>query len=263
MTEELLEVVEDGVATITMNRPDALNAVTRDMLGDMHEKVERLAADGAVGAIVLIGAGRGFCAGGDVKAMAAGRDREMSVEERIHNLRSRMEVSQALHEVPVPTIAAIRGPAAGAGLSLALACDLRVASETARLITAFRNVALSGDFGGSWFLTKLVGPAKARELYFTADRVEAEEALSLGLVNKVVPDDELESAAMELAKRLADGPRVALSYMKKNLNAALTQPLAQVLDMEAVGHSRCSWTEDHKEAAAAFVEKRQPVFQGR
>jgi 2-(1,2-epoxy-1,2-dihydrophenyl)acetyl-CoA isomerase len=174
-----------------------------------------------------------------------------------------MEVSQALHEVPVPTIAAIRGPAAGAGLSLALACDLRVASETARLITAFRNVALSGDFGGSWFLTKLVGPAKARELYFTADRVEAEEALSLGLVNKVVPDDELESAAMELAKRLADGPRVALSYMKKNLNAALTQPLAQVLDMEAVGHSRCSWTEDHKEAAAAFVEKRQPVFQGR
>ena len=263
MTEELLEVVEDGVATITMNRPDALNAVTRDMLGDMHEKVERLAADGAVGAIVLIGAGRAFCAGGDVKAMAAGRDREMSVEERMHNLRSRMEVSRALHEVPVPTIAAIRGPAAGAGLSLALACDLRVASETARLITAFRNVALSGDFGGSWFLSRLVGSAKAKELYLTSPMLEAEEALRLGLVNRVVPDAELEAETMALAKGLAAGPRITLGYMKQNLNAAETAELAQVLDLEAEHHARSGMTEDHLEAAKAFVEKRQPVFKGR
>ena len=261
--EHLLEHVEDKVAMITLNRPDALNAVTRDMLKDLYDKVERFAEDPDVGAIVLKGAGRAFCSGGDVKSMAAGKDANATLETRAQTLRSRMEVSRLLHEVSKPTIAMVRGPAAGAGMSLALACDIRVASETGKIITAFAKVGLSGDFGGSWFLTQLVGPAKARELYFLADAVGAEEALSLGLFNRVVPDDQLEAETMALASRLAHGPTVTLGYMKKNLDAAISQPLAQCLDLEAMHHARTSQTEDHREAAQAFVEKRKPVFQGR
>ena len=174
-----------------------------------------------------------------------------------------MEVSRLIHEIPKPTIAMVRGAAAGAGMSIALACDLRIASENARIITAFAKVGLSGDFGGSWFLTQLVGPAKARELYLLADAVEAEEALALGIVNRVVPDGKLEEETTAMAKRLAHGPSVTLGYMKKNLNAAISQPLAQCLDLEAMHHASTSLTEDHKEAAQAFVEKRKPIFQGR
>ena len=174
-----------------------------------------------------------------------------------------MEVSRLIHEIPKPTIAMVRGAAAGAGMSIALACDLRVVSENARIITAFAKVGLSGDFGGSWFLTQLVGPAKARELYLLADAVGADEALSLGIVNRVVLDEKLEEETMALAKRLAEGPGVTLGYMKKNLNAAISQPLSQCLDLEAMHHASTSLTEDHKEAAQAFVEKRKPVFQGR
>jgi len=261
--DHLLETVEDKVATITLNRPDALNAVTGDMLKNLYDKVERLAEDPGVGAIVLAGAGRAFCSGGDVKSMAARKDDNTPLESRALSLRSRMEVSRLLHEVPKPTIASVRGPAAGAGMSLALACDFRIASETGRIITAFSKVALSGDFGGSWFLTKLLGPAKARELYFLSDAVESEEAAALGLFNRVVPDDKLEEETMALATRLAHGPTITLGYMKKNLDAAISQPMAQCLDLEAMHHARTSETEDHKEAAQAFVEKRKPVFQGR
>ena len=261
--EHLLEHVEDKVATITLNRPDALNAVTREMLKDLYDKVERFAEDPDVGAIGLRGAGRAVGSGGAVKSMAAGKDANASLETRAQTLRNRMEVSRLLHEVPKPTIAMVRGPAAGAGMSLALACDIRIASDTGKIITAFAKVGLSGDFGGSWFLTQLVGPAKARELYFLADAVGAEEALALGLFNRVVPDDKLEEETAALASRLANGPTVTLGYMKKNLDAAISQPLAQCLDLEAMHHARTSQTEDHMEAATAFVEKRKPVFQGR
>ena len=261
--EHLLEHVADKVATITLNRPDALNAVTRDMLKGLCEKVERLSEDPSVGAIVLTGAGRAFCSGGDVKNMAAGKNDEEPLDVRAKTLRARMEVSRLIHEIPKPTIAMVRGAAAGAGMSIALACDLRVVSENARIITAFAKVGLSGDFGGSWFLTQLVGPAKARELYLLADAVGADEALSLGIVNRVVLDEKLEEETMALAKRLAEGPGVTLGYMKKNLNAAISQPLSQCLDLEAMHHASTSLTEDHKEAAQAFVEKRKPVFQGR
>lgn len=264
MTENhILERIEDKVAVVTLNRPEALNAVTREMLKDLYERIDRLAADPAVGAIVLAGAGRAFCSGGDVKSMAAGRGAEMTLEQSAQQLRNRMEVSRLIHEIPKPTIAMLRGPAAGAGMSLALACDLRVASETARIVTAFARVGLSGDFGGSWFLTRLVGPAKARELYLLSDPVEAPEALALGLVTKVVADAALEEETMALARRLANGPTVTLGYMKKNLNAAVSLPLGPCLDLEAEHHARCSQTEDHKEAARAFVEKRKPVFKGR
>jgi len=264
MGQELLEELKDKVAVLTLNRPDRLNAMSPPMLDALLEALPRLAADPEIGVVVLTGAGRGFCAGGDVKAMAEGRESiGTTLEEKAQGLRSRMEVSRWLHEMPKPTIAMVRGAAAGAGLSLALACDLRVASDSARFATAFARVGYSGDFGGSWFLTQLVGTAKARELYFTADIMDAQQALALGIVNRVVPDVRLEDETMALAARLARGPRIAYRYMKRNFNAAESGTLKDLLDLEAWHHTRCGMTEDHREAAKAFVEKREPVFRGR
>jgi len=264
MGQELLEELKDKVAVLTLNRPDRLNAMSPPMLDALLEALPRLAADPEIGVVVLTGAGRGFCAGGDVKAMAEGRESiGTTLEEKAQGLRSRMEVSRWLHEMPKPTIAMVRGAAAGAGLSLALACDLRVASDSARFATAFARVGYSGDFGGSWFLTQLVGTAKARELYLTADIVDAQQALALGIVNRVVPDVRLEDETMALAARLARGPRIAYRYMKRNFNAAESGTLKDLLDLEAWHHTRCGMTEDHREAAKAFVEKREPVFRGR
>jgi 2-(1,2-epoxy-1,2-dihydrophenyl)acetyl-CoA isomerase len=264
MTQDLLESIKDGVATLTLNRPERLNAMSAEMLDTMLEALPRLADDANVGVIVVTGAGRGFCAGGDVKAMAEGREfGGTTLEEKAQDLRSRMEVSRWLHELPKPTIAMIRGAAAGAGLSLALACDLRIAGDSARFATAFARVGYSGDFGGSWFLTQLVGTAKARELYYTADILDAQQALALNLVNRVVPDAQLEEQTHALAAKLARGPRVALRYMKRNMNAAETASLKDCLDLEAWHHTRTGFTEDHREAAKAFVDKREPVFRGR
>jgi 2-(1,2-epoxy-1,2-dihydrophenyl)acetyl-CoA isomerase len=265
--KHLLEKIEAGVAVLTMNRPESLNALSGSMMSALRESVPRLAHDPGVRVIVLTGAGRGFCAGGDVKGMAARADDTgppPSLEARAHGLREGMEVSRWLHEMPKPTIAMVRGPAAGAGLSLALACDLRIASDTARFTTAFAKVGFSGDYGGSYFLPKLVGAAKARELYFTADVFNAEEALELGIVNRIVADAQLEAETMALARRLAQGPAVAYGYMKRNLNATEAgASLEEVFDLEAWNMTRTGQTDDHKEAARAFVEKRQPTFQGR
>ena len=264
MSQDLLETVKDGVAVLTMNRPDRLNALSGEMLDAMLEALPRLADDPNVGCIVLTGAGRGFCAGGDVKAMAEGR--EMSgdtLEERAQGLRSKMETSRWLHEMPKPTIAMVRGAAAGAGLSLALACDLRIAGETAKFGTAFARVGYSGDFGGSYYLTQLVGTAKARELYYMAELVDARHALELGLVNRVVADDQLEAETLLLAGKIARGPRIAYRYMKRNLNVAESGTLKDLLDLEAWHHTRTGQTDDHREATKAFVEKREPVFRGR
>jgi len=263
MSQDLLEALKDGVAVLTLNRPDRLNAMSPSMLDALLEALPRLAADPEVGVVVLMGAGRAFCAGGDVKAMAEGREfGGTTLEDKAQALRSRMEVSRWLHEMPKPTIAMVRGAAAGAGLSLALACDLRVAGDTARFATAFARVGYSGDFGGSWFLTQLVGTGKARELYFTTDIVDAREARELGMVNRVVPDARLEEETLALAARLARGPRIAYRYMKRNFNAAESGTLKDLLDLEAWHHTRCGLTEDHREAAKAFVEKRDPVFRG-
>ena len=263
MGPELLEELKDKVAVLTLNRPDRLNAMSPSMLDALLEALPRLAADPEVGVVVLTGAGRAFCAGGDVKAMAEGREfGGTTLEDKAQALRSRMEVSRWLHEMPKPTIAMVRGAAAGAGLSLALACDLRVAGDTARFATAFARVGYSGDFGGSWFLTQLVGTGKARELYFTTDIVDAREARELGMVNRVVPDARLEEETLALAARLARGPRIAYRYMKRNFNAAESGTLKDLLDLEAWHHTRCGLTEDHREAAKAFVEKRDPVFRG-
>jgi 2-(1,2-epoxy-1,2-dihydrophenyl)acetyl-CoA isomerase len=271
MTDQLIESFEDGVATLTMNRPEARNALTGEMGSALSEAVRRHGADPKTRALVLTGAGGAFCAGGDVKGFAADTSRGAGVgqgagptfEQRVAGLRSGMEVVKWLHEMPKPTLAVIPGAAAGAGLSIALACDLRIAAEGAKMTTAFSKVGLAGDYGGSWFLTQLVGAAKVRELYFTADVITGAEAAALGIVNKAVPAGELEAAAAAYARRLAGLPTIAVGYMKKNLNAAATCTLSELLDLEALHMVRTMTTEDHASAAKAFVEKRPPVFAGR
>jgi 2-(1,2-epoxy-1,2-dihydrophenyl)acetyl-CoA isomerase len=262
MEKHLIEAIADGVATLTLNRPDRLNALSTPMMEGLLEALPRLAEDAAVGAIVLTGAGRGFCAGGDVKSMAE-ESAQRTLVDAVAHLRGRMEVSRLLHEIPKPTIAMVNGPAAGAGLSLALACDLRIAAQSARFVTAFANVGFSGDFGGSYFLSKLVGTGRARELYYTADPLNVADALSLGIVNRVVPDADLVAITMLLAHKLARGPRIALALMKQNFNAAENCTLAQLLDLEARHQIETGRTQDHKEAARAFIEKRTPIFVGR
>ena len=270
MTDQLIERIEDGVATLTLNRPEARNALTDEMQGALQEAIPRLAGDRKVRVVVITGAGRAFCAGGDVKGFAAATasgDRSegggFSLEQRAFGLRRASDICRWLHEMPKPTLAVIPGAAAGAGLSIALACDLRIAAEDAKLTTAFSKVGLAGDYGGSYFLTQLVGAAKARELYFTADVITGKEALALGIVNKAVPADELDAVAHDYAHYLAGLPTLAIGYMKKNLNAAQTGTLSQVLDVEATHMVRTMMTEDHKSASAAFVAKAKPVFNAR
>ena len=259
---DLLESAENGIATLTLNRPERLNALSPAMTAGLKDALERLATDHEVGAIVITGAGRGWCAGGDVKTMES-RGEGQTFEDRAEGLRRAHQLPLLLRTMPKVVIAMINGPVAGAGLGLALACDLRIAGKSARFGTAFARIGYSGDYGGSWSLTRLVGTAKARELYFTADMIDAEEAGRLGIVNRVVADEELSAATTALARRIADGPQIALGYMKRNLFAAETEPFPTVLDLEAEHQARCAFTDDHKEAVAAFVEKRRPVFKGR
>lgn len=265
MPEELLYRQDNRVAVITLNRPERLNALTKGMMRELLARLGECAMDDAVGCVVLTGAGRAFCAGGDVQVQAAvaAQGSAETPEQRTDALRASMEASRLLHEMPKPTIAMLNGVAAGAGLSLALACDLRIAGRNARMTTAFAKVGLSGDYGGTWFLTQLVGPAKARELYFLSDVLGAAEIERLGLANRVVGDDELSTETMALAERLGNGPSVAYRYMKRNLNVAENGTLSEGLDSEAYGMLRARSSEDHKEASRAFVEKRKPVFKGR
>jgi len=276
----LIEKRESGVALIMLNRPDSLNAMGGRLMPLLAEYLRECAADRKVRAVVLTGAGRAFCAGGDVKGMAAGREilnegrpaGNGAAEETspaaafyygVEGLRqSQRETSLMLHTMPKPTIAAVNGHAVGAGLSLALACDIRIASDQAKLGTVFRNVGFSGDFGGSWLLQRLVGIGKARELYFTGEILPADEAHRIGMVNRVVPHDQLMTETMAFAERIASGPALAFARMKENLNRGATSDFATALDMEALNMRLSGDTRDHREAAQAFVEKRQPVFRG-
>jgi 2-(1,2-epoxy-1,2-dihydrophenyl)acetyl-CoA isomerase len=260
-SDVVLTEVTDHLATVTLNRPEKLNAMNLELLDVLAEVLQRLAVDAKVRCVVLTGAGRGFCAGGDISAMASG---EVVVsEDPVARLRRQEESSRLLHEMPKPTIAMINGPVAGAGLSVALACDMRIAAESARFGTAFARVGFSGDFGGTWMMQRLIGPARARELYFTAQMIDAKEAERLGLINRAVPGEKLREETMALAKKITSGPPIALARMKQNMNLALASDFATLLQAEAEGMIMTGITRDHLEAARAFLEKREPAFEGR
>ena len=269
-TVDLLAEVDGHLGIITFNRPDRRNALSDPMYAGFERALPALAVDPDVRVLVVTGAGGAFCAGGDVKGMNEAHrtgtqrpGREGDVEDQVAGLRrSQRAVSLALHEFPKPVVAVLPGAAAGAGLSIALAADLRIAAGRAVIVTAFKNVGASGDFGGSWFLTQLVGTAKAKELYLTSPRLTARQAMALGMVNEVLADDNFETQALEWCRRIAAGPPIAMRLMKENLNRALVTDLATALDAEAPNMIRSMSTADHREATAAFVEKRSPTFTG-
>ncbi len=266
-TSELLARLDGAVAVLTLNRPEARNALSDNLSPALREMLRRIRDDPSVRAVLITGAGSAFCAGGDVKGMGGGgrrADAPRSAAEVIEDLRVRQEtLTAALYELPKPTLAALPGPAAGAGLSIALACDLRIAARSAFVTTAFANIGLSGDYGASFFLTQLVGTAKARELFFGAERVDAATCERLGIVNRVVPDEELPHEALAWARQLAAGPTVAFRHMKENLDRALRSDLRTCLAHEAEGLVASAQTQDHGEAVRAFMEKRKPIFRGR
>ena len=265
-TSELLCEVSDNVATVTLNRPEKRNALSDKLSPALRQLLPMLDEDNDVRCVMLTGAGTAFCAGGDVSQMGDGAlaKTPRSFEDNVENLRQRQRtLTQKLYELKTPTVAALPGAAAGAGMSLALACDMRVAAESAFITAAFGRIGLSGDHGGSWLLTRLVGPALAKELYFTSRRVDAEEAKSLGLVNAIYPGDTFRSQAFEFAKRVASGPPIAMKYMKEHINQAQFLRAGEAFDLEAEHLMRTAATEDHKEAVAAFMAKREPEFKGR
>ena len=261
----LIGDLRGGVATLTLNRPEARNALSDELTPALRRMIARLGNDPSVGALVITGAGTAFCAGGDVKGMGGDpereRTRERSAGEKVLELQQRQRtLTGVLVGLPIPTIAALPGPAAGAGLSIALACDIRFAAASAFVTTGYARVGLSGDYGINWLLTRLVGTAKARELMFTADRVDAQTCLRIGIVNRVFADESLRSETAAFAARLAAGPRQAIALMKQNLERALTSDFPRALDAEAELLVRAAATEDHREAVRAFVEKRPPEF---
>ena len=265
-TTELLCELEGGVATVTLNKPDKRNALGDILTPALREILLTLDGDPRCGAIMLTGAGRAFCAGGDVSGMGgsskpASDAPKPGPDDAVRTLTRKQEtLTLRMHELAKPIVAALPGPAAGAGLSIALAADLRVMAEDTFITTAFRNIGLSGDYGGSWLLTQLVGPAIAKDLYLTGRRVPAAECLALGIVNRLAPYETVREEAQELAQQIANGPRTALRYMKENLNRALTTDFRTCLAAEADRMVRASAQADHREAVRAFMEKREPVF---
>ena len=269
-TPELLCAVEDHIATITLNRPEKRNALSDRLTPALRECLLKLEADPNVRVIVLTGAGGAFCAGGDVSGMDAELREQKTgttppaIDDAIRSLQHKQEtLTLRLVNLAKPTIAALPGPAAGAGLSLALACDIRIAAESAFLVPSFGKVGLSGDYGGSWFLAKLIGPGGAKEFYFTGRRMDAREALALGIFNEMVPGEVLPARTRELAGEIAAGPPIAIRYMKENIDRAATGDLKTCLAMEADRTIRCLRSRDHREGVEAFLAKRQPRFEGR
>lgn len=266
----------NGVLTLTLNRPSAKNAL--DTAGQFL--LSRMLYDASrhpeVKVVVLTGEGNAFCTGADVRSMGAPNPGDelatkfgqhevwQAHEARVDRLKHLTLTSSALlHNMGKPTIAKLRGPASGLGFSLALACDFRLAADNAFLLTSFAKIGTSGDYGGSYFLTQLVGPSRAKEIYMFSERIGAEQALALGLLNRLLPDAELDAATDEFAARLANGPTLAYRYIKENIHAAVNQSLETVIDMESRNMIRCRMSDDCGEALKAFVNKAEPVFKGR
>jgi enoyl-CoA hydratase/carnithine racemase len=265
-TDELLCVIRDRVAIITLNRPEVRNALSDTLSPALRAMIKTCGENPEVGALLLTGAGNAFCAGGNVKGMGAHRDKkklEMSYDEKVADLQDRQRLlTGALVSLRKPTIAALPGPAVGAGLAIAMACDIRIAAQSAFVSTGYLRVALSGDYGIAWLLTRIVGTARARELMFTGEKVDAARCEQIGLVNRAVSDERLQAEAFALAKSIADGPTLALRYMKDNLDEALLFDFATARDHEAERLIRLTTTADHQEAVQAFIEKRKAVFRG-
>ena len=270
MATVLLDKRSDGVGLITLNRPDSLNAMGEDLLPRLAEALEDCAADAAVRCVAITGAGRAFCAGGDVKGMAAGNARsaegaskEPSIDAQIEGLwNSELATSHQVYTMPKPTVALLNGVAAGGGMSLALACDMRVASDKARLVTAFRNVGLGGDYGMNYLLPRFVGPGRARELLFRGENLNVQEAHELGVVNRIIPHETFMDEALTYCAELAAGPTGAIARMKQNMVMAERASLSEALRQEATNLTLGRLDTDHHEAAQAFVEKRKPSFRG-
>jgi 2-(1,2-epoxy-1,2-dihydrophenyl)acetyl-CoA isomerase len=264
MSEEVIQTsVANKVATLTFNRPDKLNALSRDLIFQSIDTLRRWSKDDEVGAIVITGAGRAFCAGGDVSAMADRGESDQTLEEKIDWLREGHELSWTLYNMPKVTIAAVNGHTMGAGLGVALSCDIRIASELAKFGTAYAKVGYGGDFGTTWLLTQYVGAPKAKELFFLSDILDAGQAHELGLVNRVVAPDQLQAQVSDVAMRIANGPLTSFRYMKANVNLSTSVDFRTMLDREAETHMRCGMTEDHREGVRAFLEKRAASFKGR
>jgi len=260
-TDELLAETRGRVAVLTLNRPESRNAVSKNLSSALGKLLRQFDKDPQIGSILLTGAGGAFCAGGDVKNMAKTAMADLTFEDRVADLRaSQQMVWGALIAVRKPTIAAIPGAAAGAGLALALACDLRIAAGSAVFITAYARVALSGDCGIAWLLTRLVGMSRARELMFLSERIDMQRAEKLGLVNRVVPAGELQDNSLALAALLAEGPTFAYGLMKDNLDHALTAKFQESMDFEAKNLIRTELSADHQEGVCALAEKRKPNF---
>lgn len=256
----LVESNGDGVTTVTLNRPEALNSLSLEVEETLQELLPRLEADDGTRVVVITGAGRAFSGGGDVKEMCPGGAWDISAGERQERLEALHSVAVALHALPKPVIAMVNGVAAGAGCNLALACDLRLASEKAKFGLVFRNVGLGDDMGGAWLLPRLVGMGKALELFFTGEIIDATEAHRIGMVNRIVPAESLVEETYGLARSLAAGPAKALGLIKEELYGGITWSFQELLDFEAQRQSALMSEHDHQEGVAAFVEKRPPVF---
>lgn len=262
-SDTVLYQVDNGVATVTLNRPDRMNALTGTMVGRLREVMRAAADDEEVRVVILTGAGRSFCAGGDVNALATSPSRSHGNTERIAEMRRLVEIAELLTGMDKPTIAAVNGACAGAGIGFACACDLRFSSSAAVFATAFLRVGLPGDHGAVWSVTRAVGPATARQLFLLGDRFDAAEALRIGLVHSVHPPGELETHVRAVTRRLVDSAPIALASLKANLNDAVTLGLSDYLDHEVERFIHCAATDDAREAATAYVEKRVPTFHRR
>jgi 2-(1,2-epoxy-1,2-dihydrophenyl)acetyl-CoA isomerase len=257
----ILEAQHEGIATLVMNRPDRLNALNNELAMALNDALSRIAEDQSVGVVVITGAGRAFCAGGDLGALAKGRQTG-ATHELEPLLRAGMQMVLKMRTMPQPVIAAVNGAAAGAGMNIALAADIRIAAEEASFGQNFAKVGLFPDYGGTYFLPQLVGPAKAAELFYTGDMIDAKTALALGLVNQVVPAAQLEAEVKTLANKIAQGPSLAIRAVKKTLFASQEKDLVRALDNEVREQIRCYLSEDGNEGIRAFFEKRLPRFHG-
>ena len=261
MNDTVLYEVQGGIATVTLNRPERLNTMTAELLNGVVEALEEAAADDSVRVVLFTGAGRGFCAGADLAARNTLG--EGNIDSRSGVLQRVERSALLLHEMPKVTIAAVNGPAAGAGLAWACAADLRFASASAKFVTAFVNVGLSGDFGGTWTLPRIVGASRARDMYLLSDAIDGREAERIGLVSRVFPDEDFRREVGAIAERLAAAAPIALQNIKANLNDGERLGFVDAMMREAERHVRSGATDDAREAGRAFIEKRKPVFKGR